>query len=162
MKITVEFGDWEELEAFRTSGKKTRAKGAKDDDGETGGANVGNIPGNGQAPAPQMPSGAQLQAAAGGAGAGLSAAPGAFPGGGMAPVMGGDPAVAALVQRISVRVDGAIASGQPAEGVTQWLRNACVQIDSAAGQADLNTLKTVYLFKLPVASLDAMAKTMGA
>ena len=31
MKIIVEFENWEEMETFRTSGKKTRGKGAKEE-----------------------------------------------------------------------------------------------------------------------------------
>ena len=31
-KITIEFDTWDEMEAFRTSGKKTRGKGQRDEE----------------------------------------------------------------------------------------------------------------------------------
>lgn len=166
--MRLSFDSIDEVKEFVKQLKGTR--GGKDkDDGETGTTvTTGNLPGNGQAPAPLMPTAQQLQAATGANGAapggvatvGQSAVAGAFPGGG--PVPGVDPAAAALVQRIATRVDGAIQSGQPAESITQWLRNACGQVDANAAQADLATLKTVYLFKMPPATLEAMAKQMNA
>lgn len=163
------FNSIDEIKEFVGLLKGARGGKTKADDGETGSTvDVGNLPGNGQAPPPLMPTTQQLQAATGMNGAapavaatvGQSAVAGAFPGGG--PMPGADPAAAALVQRIAVRVDGAITSGQPAESITQWLRNACGQVDANAAQADLATLKAVYLPKMPPATLEAMAKQMNA
>lgn len=158
------FDSVDEIRNFVKTELKAKRGGTAADDGETGGAIAGNMPGNGQAPAPQMPSAQQLQQATAGAGVaggsvGMSAAPGAFPGGGMPTI---DPAVAGLVQRIIARADAAVVAGQPAAGIEQWFRNACATADPNAANADLATLKAAYLPKIPIATLDAMAKQMGA
>lgn len=82
---------------------------------------------------------------------------GGFPGG---PVI--DPAIANLVQRIGVRIDGAIASGQAADTVLKWFREQCAPVDSSATNASLDQIKHVFLAKLTLPSLEQIAKLMNA
>lgn len=85
-------------------------------------------------------------------GAGPFGAAGALP-------AGPSPEVTALVQRISTRADGAVASGQPADAVLQWFRG---QVGAGAENATMDQIKTVFLAKLPQATLEFIAKSMNA
>jgi hypothetical protein len=154
MKITVEFDTEEEFKA-RIKNPRGGKGGDKDDDGPAPGAT--------QAPAPLMPPhnpNPQFQPPQGqligGAPAPTAFAPpqGGFPG---APV--GDPVVAGLVQRIVARIDGAIASGQPADAVLNWFRGQC---GAEAGAATMDQIKAVFLPKLAVPGLENIAKLMNA
>lgn len=133
--------------------------------GTRGGKNTGDDEGaqtGGQAPAP-------LQPPAGGTGGFATGAAGfAPPVGGAAPMGGGFPAagatgpapeVAALVNRIVARLEGAIASGQPADAAWGWLRGQC---GPEAASYSPDQLKTIALPKQPVAVLENVAKLMAA
>lgn len=128
--------------------------------GKTGNDEAGATGGQ-TAPAPQMPPGAApsfnpapaFAPPGAGAGAGM-----AFPAAG-APAMGPAPEVLAIVQRIAVRVDGAIAAGQNAETqVAPWLRN---QIGPQAAAYTLDQCKQ-SLVNLPMPTLENIAKLMNA
>lgn len=153
MKITVEFDNEDEFEAFRTSGKKTRARGSKDDTNE--GNPAGTSPGN--APAPmQPPTGGSPDMS------GMGAQQGGFPGAGSgfpSASTGPSPEVAALVARINAKTDAAVASGQNAEQARAWLAGQC---GAEAANATLDQIKTVYLAKLPVPQLTNIAGLMAA
>jgi len=143
------FDSIEEVKVFVASLKGTRGKKGEGDDGDTGAAQVGQ-----QAPAPLMPA------------AGGQQQPSAFQPAAFAPSQGGflgapvaDPAVAGLVQRIVVRIDGAIASGQPADAVLTWFRGQC---GAEAAGATMDQIKTVFLPKLAVPGLENIAKLMNA
>lgn len=127
MKITVEFDNEAEFEAFRTSGKKTRSK--KDDAGSAD-----------EVPNPILPpAGGTAQGFGGGPAAGFGGAQTgqlAGPTGGAfgaanaqqqvgTTLAGPSPAVVALVQRIIKRTNETIAGGHPAEQVLAWFRNQC-------------------------------------
>lgn len=148
MKITVEFDSEEEFKARI----KNPRKGGGSDDGELTGT-AGN-----QAPPPlQPPNTAQTaafnpnpvpQAAT------FVPPQSGFPG---APVV--DPVVGGLVQRITARIDSAIANGQPADAVLNWFRGQC---GAEASAASMDQIKTVFLHKLAVPGLENIAKLMNA
>lgn len=151
-KVTLEFDSWEEAEAFRTSGKATRRKKADGTD-DTGP----------EAPAPMQP-----PAAAAVTGPAPTFAPPAaaavqqtgFPAANAFPQANGpSPAVAALVERINKRIDGAIASGQPVDQILAWFRGQC---GVGYEQATLDQIKQAALPKLPEAQLTEIAKLMNA
>jgi hypothetical protein len=141
MKITVEFDTEEE---FKARIKNPRGgKGAdRDDEPQTGSVTV--------APAPLIPPQQQqsFQHVA------FATPQGGFPG-----QPAGDPAVASLVQRITVRIARAIASGQPADAVLNWFRGQC---GAEAAGATMDQIKTVFLPKLAVPGLENIAKLMNA
>jgi len=149
MKITVEFDSEEEFKA-RIKNPRGGKGGTQDDDGQPAG--------NAQAPAPLMPPQATQQPQT------FNPAPPpvviaampppGFPG---APV--GDPVVAGLVQRIVARIDGAIASGRPADAMLNWFRGQC---GAEAVGATMDQIKTVFLPKLEVPGLENIAKLMNA
>jgi hypothetical protein len=139
MKITVEFENEAEFKA-----RIKNPRGGKDDDEQP----------KGQAPAPlQPPQGGQpsFQPASQPQ---FSAPQGGFPG-----TPTGDPVVAGLVQRITARIDSAVASGQPADAVLNWFRGQC---GGEAAAATMDQIKTVFLPKLAVPGLENIAKLMNA
>jgi len=143
MKITVEFENEAEFKA-----RIKNPRGGKDDD---------TPPTTTQAPAPLMPPQGQPQAF------GVAPPPAAFT---PPPTQGGflgapasDPVAAGLVQRITARIDGAIASGQPADAVLNWFRGQC---GAEAAGATMEQIKTVFLPKLAVPGLENIAKLMNA
>ena len=137
MKITVEFENEAEFKA-----RIKNPRGGKDDDAPAAG---------GQAPAPIIP---PQQGPAFAPAPAAFTPPQGFPG---APV--GDPVVAGLVQRIVARIDGAIASGQPADAVLNWFRGQC---GAEASAATMDQIKTVFLPKLAVPGLENIARLMNA
>lgn len=147
--MRLSFDSIEEVKEFVTQLKGTRGKKGDGDEATTGGA-----------PAPIQPPAGGVAGFPGAGGAtfappGGGAAPGAFP----APGAGPSPEVAAIVQRINVRLDGAIAAGQPAEQATAWLRGQC---GPEAANATLDQLKTVFLPKAAMPTLENIAKLMNA
>jgi hypothetical protein len=118
----------------------------------------------GSAPAPLQPpaGGAMSGFPSGGAPAGFAA-----PGAGAGPAGGGfpaaaapDPAIAALVQRITTRVEAAIQSGSTKpEDMIAWFRGQC---GSEAASATWDQIKANFLPKLAVPQLDGIAKMMNA
>lgn len=144
MKITVEFDSEEE---FKARIKNPRGgKGGDKDESE-------GQPASGVAPAPLMPPQQQPGFAPQGQPA-FAPPSGGFPG---APAI--DPVVAGLVTRIATRIDGALASGQPADAVLGWFRGQC---GAEAAGATMDQIKTVFLPKLSVAGLENIAKLMNA
>ena len=142
MQITVVFETMDEFEAFRTSGKKTRTKKEEADEAATG-----------NAPAPLQPAfnpGGAAPAAAGFPGAG-----GAFP----APA-GPAPEVLSIVSRIISKTDASLQAGQGTpEQVLQWFRNQC---GPEAASMTLDQVKTIALPRLPMPTLENMAKLIAA
>jgi hypothetical protein len=153
--MKLEFDSIEEVKDFVTKLKGTRGGKADKDDGEqTGGtapeplkppttAATAFNPGNGFAPP------------AGGAGPGAA---GPF----AAAATGPAPEVLALVSRINVRIDGAIASGQSADEVLAWFRGELQKAGVDASSATLDQIKSVLLAKAPVPALEGIAKLMNA
>ncbi len=126
------------------------------------GAQTGNLP---NAPAPMMPpQGGQVQGFPGTAGF-APPVPGANPAGGfpaaVAPAPGPAPEVLAIAQRIVARIDGAVASGQPVEAVTTWLRGQLAPVEPGAGNFNLDQCKG-SLVKLSMPALENVAKLMNA
>jgi hypothetical protein len=137
------FDSIEEVKAFVGSLKGTRGGKKGDDDEPQTGTQT--------APAPLMPPANPPSAFT----------PAAFtpPQGGFPGQPAGDPAVAALVQRINTRIDSAIASGQPADSVLGWFRGQC---GAEASAATMDQIKTVFLPKMAVPGLENIAKLMNA
>lgn len=96
-------------------------------------------------------------------GSGQSFNPGAAaftpPAGGVAFNPGPAPEVQAIVQRINTRIDGAIQSGQAPDQVLTWFRNQC---GPEAANATLEQIKTVFLPKAAMPTLENIAKLMAA
>ena len=138
------FDSIEEVKLFVAALKGTRGKKGEE---ESGDAAVH------QAPAPLMPPQAAPQAFQPAA-APQFTPPAAFPAGPTA-----DPAVMALVGRINTRIDGAIASGQPADQVLTWFRGQC---GNEAGSATMDQIKANFLPKLSMAVLENIARLMNA
>jgi hypothetical protein len=116
---------------------------------------------------------APLQPSAGGAAVGFPGAGGFAPQGAGAGQMGGAfpavgapvlaPEVAALVQRITARMDSAVSSGvTKADDMLAWFRGQCAGVDPNAANATLDQIKGVFLPKLSVPALDQIAKMMAA
>jgi hypothetical protein len=156
--MRLSFDSIEEVQAFVKQLKGTRGK--KDD---------GEAEATGSAPQPLAPpaGGAMAGFPQGGAPTGFAPpAGGAGPAGGAfpaaaAPVMA--PEVAALVNRIVARMDGAVSSGATkAEDMLTWFRQQCSPVDASAANADLAQIKGIFLPKLTVPALDHIAKLMGA
>jgi hypothetical protein len=136
------FDSIDEVKEFVAQLKGARGKKGEADD----------PPAGGQAPPPlQPPTGGQT-----------AFNPNTFtpPAGGAFPAATGPaPEVVALVQRISTRIDGALASGQPADQVLQWFRGQC---GPEAAAFTMDQIKTVALPKMAVPGLENIAKLMNA
>ena len=72
---------------------------------------------------------------------------------------GPSPEVMAVVQRIIVRLDAAINTGQPVEGVLNWFREQC---GAEAAAATLDQIKQYFLPRLSMERLTDIAKQMNA
>lgn len=149
MKIIVEFDNEEEFKARIKNPRNPK-------DGETAGATGG-------AAAPLMPPQGGSMTGAAGAQPGPNFAPQAQftpPGGGYPgasnPV--GDPAAFALAGKLGKVMDNSIASGQPIESILGWFREQ----SGAPANATAEQIKSVYLPKLPMATLESMAKVTNA
>lgn len=139
--MRLSFDSVEEVRNFVKEELKGARRGGKDDnDGSTGG-----LPSNPATPlAP--PVGQTFNP---------SGAPAAFnPSGSAVP-----PEVTALVNRIIVRIEGALASGQPAQAMLDWFRGQC---GPEAAQATMDQIKQVLLPKAAVPTLENIAKLMNA
>lgn len=152
------FESIDEVRDFVTKLKGTRGgKNSGSDEADTNTAGTAT----GQAPAPlQPPQGGPSFAPPGNAAPAFTAP--SFPGG--SPLPTAAPEVAALVGRISARMDAIIASGQTkADDMLGWFRAQCVQNGfPEAGGATLDQIKGSWLAKLPQPSLDVIAKTIAA
>ena len=142
--MKLEFDSIEEVKEFVTKLKGTRGGKADKDDDAPGSAPTPLAPPISSAPSFAPPA----------AGAAVAVA------GPFAPAATGPaPEVLALVNRIVVRLDGAIASGQPADQALTWLRGQC---GPEAANATMDQVKTVFLPKAPVPVLENIAKLMAA
>lgn len=150
--MRLSFDSIEEVKDFVKNLKGTRGGKAGDSE-DTGTAQTGNAP---QPLAPPgggfNPGGAAFAPPVGGA----TLAGAAFPAAG-APGLA--PEVQALVTRITTRIDGAIATGQPAEQVLAWFRGQC---GPEAAAATMDQIKQIFLPKAPVPTLENIAKLMNA
>ena len=149
--MRLSFDSIEEVKEFVKGLKGTRGgkNDADDSAGQTGGAAAGG-------PSPLMPPAGGF--AGPGANAGFPGAPagGAFPGGAGAGV---DPALQAVVTRIVTKLDASLAAGNSAEAALTWFRS---HFGPEAAQATLDQIKQIFLARLPVATLENIAKMMGA
>lgn len=156
--MKLEFDSVDEVRDFVKNHLKG-ARAGKNNDADEGTQAGGTGPVTGGAPAPLQPPGGQaggFPGAAGFAPPGAGAGPaGGFP----APAAGPSPEVAALVQRINTRIDGAIASGQAADQVLAWFRGQC---GPEAANATMDQIKQSALPKLSVPQLEGIAKLMNA
>lgn len=149
--MKLEFDSIEEVKDFVTKLKGTRG-GKADKDG----------PDEVQAPEPLKPPttatfnpGNGFAPPAGGAGPGA-----AGPFAATAPAVA--PEVQALVTRIGTRIDGAIASGQPADQVLAWFRGELQKSGIDATNATMDQIKSVLLVKMPEPALKNIAALMNA
>lgn len=145
------FDTVDELRAFVKEDLKAKRGAGKSDEAESG-----------NAPAPLAPPAGGVGFPGTGTAGFAPPAGGAGPQGGAFPAAGASglaPEVLALVTRISARIDGAIASGQPAEQVLQWFRGQC---GPDAAQATMDHIKTIFLPRMPQARLEEIAKLMAA
>lgn len=148
--MRLSFDSIDEVKEFVKGLKGTRGgKGGDADEGQTAGT-----------PAPLQPPATQPgpfnPAAFAPQGAGVAQAAAAFPAAG---AIGPAPEVLALVQRISAKIDGAIASGQPAENVLAWFRSQC---GPEAAQASMDQIKSVVMPRMAMPALAEIAKLMNA
>jgi hypothetical protein len=147
MKITVEFDNWDEMEAFRTSGKKTR--GRKDDINEAPTVEevtekVAQMNALASAPPQQQPLPQQFVQP--------GPPPGGFPGG------NGQVPVHPLVTAIIARIDGAISTGQSTDAIATWFRQ---QIGPEAANATLDQIKQIFVPKMSSVQLETLAPILG-
>lgn len=137
MKISIEFDNWEEMEAFRTSGRKTRGR-AKDEEvvEETAQAIRDAQPLQAAPSPPPPPTNVH-----------------AFPSGN-----GSSPPVHPLVTAILARIDGAVSGGQAADAVVTWFRQ---QIGPDAANATLDQIKQVFIPRMTEQQLRQIAPQLG-
>jgi hypothetical protein len=159
MKIEVTFDSWEEMEAFRTSGKKTRGKGQKDDADVTVEEVTEKVAAMNAQMATQPPVSAAvhtLEPQTFTPPATAVQPPAGFPGtnGATPPPSTQHP----LVSAIQSRIDGAIASGQPADAIVTWFRQ---QIGPEAANATLDQIKQVFIPRMSEAVLKQIAPQLG-
>lgn len=157
MKIIVEFDSMEDFEAFRISGKKTRSKSQMSEVEEATELQASRANPADTRP-PQIEQAAQairdaqpLQ--------GFAPPPHgnvhSFPGGSG---NSGTPQAHPLVTAILARIDGAVASGQPADAVVTWFRQ---QIGPDAANATLDQIKQVFIPRMSEQQLKQIAPQLG-
>ena len=156
--MELKFNSIEEIEAFMSRLKKTRGGKADPADAPEG-ATTGQL-----APPPlQPPQGGAGQGFPGGGQAGFAPpAGGATQVAGAFPVQGASvsPEVQALVTAIVNKFDSSVAAGTAnVDLALPWFRSNC---GPEAATATIDQIKTIFLPKLPVASLQNIAKLMGA
>jgi hypothetical protein len=150
MKITVEFDTWEEMEIFRTSGKKTRGRSQMADESPTADEVAEKQAQQGQQVIAPNPAAATFQPAV----AQVAPPSQGFPGGNGAAPAPAHPLVAAILARI----DGAVGSGQPADAIVTWFRQ---QIGPDAANASLDQLKQVFIPRMTEGQLKQIAPQLG-
>lgn len=156
MKLCFESVD--EVRDFVKNHLKGAGRGSKNAGDNDEGVTLAG-PQGGQAPAPVMPPPNQAPAFNPG-GAPAPQAFGGFPAAGAPAGVGGpSPEVQQIVQRINVRIDAAIASGQPQDAALGWFRGQC---GAEAANATMDQIKQVFLPKLAMPQLEQIAKVMAA
>jgi hypothetical protein len=136
MKITIEFDNWEEMEVFRSSGKKTRGKAKDEEQVEDVAQAITNAQPLQQPPSPPP-----------------TATVHNFPGGNS-----GSTQVHPLVTAILARIDGAVSSGQSTDAVITWFRQ---QIGPDAANATLEQIKQIFIPRMSKAQLEQIAPLLG-
>lgn len=154
MRITIDFDSWDEMEAFRTSGKRTR--GGKKDGSDDAAETVTPPPAtSGQIGAPAFnPPATQATT---GFGATAQPAPGASATTGF-PAAGAAPAIHPLAKAIIDRADSAINAGNPVGPVLDWFKT---QIGPDAKDANWDQMKSVYIPRLSEVQLRQIAPQLG-
>ena len=142
--MRLSFDSIDEVKEFVKSLKGTR--GGKNEPDEA--------PAAGQAPTPLMPPAGGF--AGPGSATGFPAAGGAFPTT-AAPAI--DPALQGVVTRIVTKLDASLVAGNSADAALTWFRS---HFGPEAASATLDQIKQVFLARLPVATLENIAKMMGA
>ena len=163
MRISIEFDNWEEFEAFREGGEESNAApGAPATPRRrrrTAAEMAAAGPAAGQAPAGQPqpgnsgfgpPPGSAPQAAGFG-----GAAPG-FPGMGAATPAA--PQANPLVAQIILRTEQAVQAGQPLDSVVGWYRQT---LGPETAQANWEQIKTAFLPRAAEPLLKQIASTLG-
>lgn len=151
MRITIDFDSWDEMEAFRTSGKRTR--GSKKDGSDDAAETVTPPPPQSPAPAFNPPA---TQAPTGFGATAQPAQPASAATG--FPAAGAAPALHPLAKAIIDRADSAISSGQPAGPVLDWFKT---QIGPDAKDANWDQMKSVYIPRLSEVQLRQIAPQLG-
>jgi hypothetical protein len=163
MKITVEFTSWEEMEIFRTSGRKTRGKSQS---GMTEVEEAVEAQAARTDPTDTRPSQIEQTAQAIRDAQPLQTAQNTFaaqvvpqqsqgfPGAnGPTP-----PPTHPLVAAILARIDGAVNSGQSSEAIVTWFRQ---QIGPEAANATLDQIKQIFVPRLTEQQLKQIAPQLG-
>jgi hypothetical protein len=144
MRITIDFDNWDEMEAFRTSGRKTRTK--KEEAAEAAEEQAAAPPAI--TPGPPATFTPPVTPVA------VTPAPQGFPGANGTAA----PAVNPLAIAIADKADNAIAGGQDANAVLMWFRQT---IGPDATNATWDQIKSVYLPRLPNEQLVKIAPQLG-
>lgn len=145
------FDTIDELRDFVKTHLKTK-RGGKDDEPDAGAGQ----PATGNAPQPLMP--AQQHTGFNGPTGGFAPPNGSGPSFPSA-APGVDPAIATLVARVNARIDASVASGQNVDNMLNWFRG---QSGPEAANATLDQIKQNFMHKLPMATLENIAKSMNA
>ncbi len=153
--MRLSFDSIDEVKEFVKGLKGTRGGKNDAEDAATEKLQTGN------APAPIMPPAGAVAGFNPQAGFAPTGAPAFNPG---AAQTGPDPAVLALVQRVSARIDWSIApppngAGQPADQVLTWFRS---QLGPETANYTLDQIKQNALPRAAVPTLEGIAKLMGA
>jgi hypothetical protein len=153
MRITVEFDNEDEFEAFKTSGKKTRTK--KGDDEQTA-TPPQHTTATVNVPAPMaIPTATQFNP---------QATSTTFPQGGAFPSTapaGLAQEIMKVVNEVAAKLDSTIAGGSPAEPALAWFRTEIGKHGFDASAATMDQIKGHFLPKLPMPALEGIAKLMG-
>ena len=131
------FDSIDEVKAFVSQLKGTRGKKGEDD--ELAAASVASAPPVGGQP--QMPQAFTVPQAAVNI-----------------PSFAQAPVVNPLVGQIITKLDGALASGQSVDMMTNWFRNL---LGPDAAQANLDQIRTVFIPRLPELQLKQLAQQVG-
>lgn len=162
MRINIEFDSWEEMEIFRTSGKKTRGKSQMTEVEEATELQASRTNPAETQPPQQIEKTAQairdaqpLQAAQSTFAAQVAPQQSqGFPGNSGHMPDTTNP----LIQAILARIDGAVNSGQSADAIVNWFRQ---QIGPEAAQATLDQIKQIFVPRMTEQQLRQIAPQLG-
>jgi hypothetical protein len=147
MRINIEFDSWEEMEVFRTSGKKTRGKSQMTETEEAAELQASKADPTVTVAANPVPPQSFVPPAA-------QAAPTGFPGAnGPTP-----PPPDKVVTAILARIDGAVNSGQSTDAIVNWFRQ---QIGPEATNATLEQIRNILIPRLTKPQLTQIAPQLG-
>lgn len=161
MRINVEFDSWEEMEIFRTSGKKTRGKSQMTEVEEAtelqaSRANPADTrPQQIEQTAQAIRDAQPLQAAQNTFAAQVAPQqPQGFPGNSGHMPDTTNP----LITAILAKIDGAVNSGQSADAIVNWFRQ---QIGPEAANATLDQIKQIFVPRMTEQQLKQIAPQLG-